>query len=337
MCVRVWILSHPDDEPTTSGLCNFARVERRACNADACGALHEFFSNAGRSFDLEGKQMTFSPNEEATGYDTCSAPFTDFPVDPDSDGESVSISLGDDDSKEVEFPFAYLGKQYTSVFVGSNGYISLGSSDTGFQPHSPARKPRIAGTFTDLYPAGPESVKVNIINDSAGEPVSLAVTYNLKTYANRNSDDDSLNIKSQIVLYADSGDVVVSVSNLASGIGTSSVLIGLMSGGTDVDDVDLSASDTCPGVVLPSPPSASPPSPSPPPPSPPPPSPPPPSPPPPSPPPPSPPPPSPPPPPPPKEEEGPWPGKRRPPDSVMRNFFLTLDKLTTFYKLKSQK
>jgi len=72
-------------------------------------------------------------------------------------GQPVVIPLGDDDFAEVALPFAFpfCGHEYNSVFVGSNGFLTLGAGDTDFSESVADLldpPPRIAPMWDDLNP-----------------------------------------------------------------------------------------------------------------------------------------------------------------------------------------
>ncbi|MGA1843787.1 MAG: choice-of-anchor D domain-containing protein, partial [bacterium] len=67
------------------------------------------------------------------------------------------ISDADDDYQELplSFPFSFYGVEYTSIFVGSNGYITFdqGSYECSHSPiPSPYMPAMVAGFWSDLYP-----------------------------------------------------------------------------------------------------------------------------------------------------------------------------------------
>ncbi len=77
------------------------------------------------------------------------------------------IVLGDDDFAEVDLPFAFpfCGTDYTSVFVGSNGYLTFGVGVVDFPSVFDllSGPPRIAGMWDDLDPAAGGTVTVEEI------------------------------------------------------------------------------------------------------------------------------------------------------------------------------
>ncbi len=67
--------------------------------------------------------------------------------------------LGDDSSVErsLGFTFSYYGADYSSVFIGSNGILAFGDTETDFSPSLPEFEsdpsgPAVAPLWTDLSP-----------------------------------------------------------------------------------------------------------------------------------------------------------------------------------------
>lgn len=105
--------------------------------------------------DFEFSTFTYVPNGTIDFYAACVEPIASLPVDP---AGGTVISLGDDDSEEIALTggaqvFLY-GQAYSSVHVGSNGYITFGSGDSDytedFDDHFDT--PRISGWFDDFNP-----------------------------------------------------------------------------------------------------------------------------------------------------------------------------------------
>jgi hypothetical protein len=79
-----------------------------------------------------------------------------------------ALSLGDDDALEVSlggFNFPYLGNSYGSVFVGSDGHITLGAAEASSNTRNAGRHiggpPRISPLFADLDPSATGAGSVN--------------------------------------------------------------------------------------------------------------------------------------------------------------------------------
>lgn len=86
--------------------------------------------------------------------------------------DGVILSLGDDDSQEVDlgFSFPFNGGSYSSVFVNSNGSLSFGSGDSDFSESVAeflSGPPRIAPLWDDLSPNNGGSVSVEFGAGSA--------------------------------------------------------------------------------------------------------------------------------------------------------------------------
>ncbi|MEP6663339.1 MAG: M36 family metallopeptidase, partial [Verrucomicrobiota bacterium] len=132
----------------------------------------ESFERGGN--DLQNKTFTFTPDGSPSFYSVCRSPSTNFPVDP-AGGNAVTLS--DDSFATVTLPAGTRVKIYntsnTVFYIGSNGYITLGSGD-----ESPVasllihfNRVRISGLFDDLLPASGQ-----VTWKQLGDRV--AVTYN---------------------------------------------------------------------------------------------------------------------------------------------------------------
>ncbi len=107
------------------------------------------------NFDTANTSFTFTPNTSAAGYSVVREPVTTFPSDTTTG--ATTIAMADDSSALVTLSGVTVqlyGTSYSSFYVGSNGYITFGSSDIqwteSFTNHF--AKPRIAGLFRDLNP-----------------------------------------------------------------------------------------------------------------------------------------------------------------------------------------
>src|SRR5258708_4751403 len=69
------------------------------------------------------------------------------------------LTLADDDSQKIALPFpvSFFGAEYRELFVNSNGTLTFGAADPGFDGssygHFLAGPPSIAACFTDLDPS----------------------------------------------------------------------------------------------------------------------------------------------------------------------------------------
>ncbi len=150
---------------------------------------------------------------------------------------SVPLTLGDDDSVEVDlgFTFPFQGQDWTSVFVNSNGNLTFGSGDTDFSESVGEflnDQPRVAALWDDLSPNQGGSVSVEFGAGSAiisfvDVPEFFASTTN--TFSVTLSDDGSVSIEYGTVAAQDG-------------------LVGVTEGGgaADPGGTDLSAGGTFP-------------------------------------------------------------------------------------------
>lgn len=122
----------------------------------------------GNPFDLPvPSALSFVPAPEGHEF---TVSFTSLSLDPSFGPEVVFTEFGDgsepgdDASGEVTLPFSFpfLGASYGSVWVNSDGNITLGVGDPAAMPRDAARliggPPRIAPLFTDLDPANSGTV-----------------------------------------------------------------------------------------------------------------------------------------------------------------------------------
>ena len=105
-------------------------------DARASAAPYEWFAPG--AFDLEGKTVVFAPASVADAAGGALAGYTFsvnasggcLPFVPTSAAEV--LELGDDDWDEVSIadaPFSFYGVARSSLFVGSNGYVTFGRGD----------------------------------------------------------------------------------------------------------------------------------------------------------------------------------------------------------------
>ena len=175
-------------------------------------------------------------------------PDTDFTGDGASGGRYVldfkqakgtPITLGDDDSVEVEIPFhfEFQGEIYESVFVNSNGNLTFGEGSTDFTESVTdllSGPPRIAPLWDDLSPNQGGTVTVDV------QPWWVVVTFTdvpefFATTGNT----------FQLFLWYD-GTIEINYGGIAAIDG----LVGITEGGgtADVGPTDLSESDSYPAV-----------------------------------------------------------------------------------------
>jgi hypothetical protein len=135
--------------------------------------------------DLSNFTLMFTPDGSGNFYKACATPTTVFPTDP---AGGNTLSLTDDSSLEVSsgLTVSLYGVDYTSFYVGSNGYITFGSGDTtyseGLANHFSV--PRVAGLFDDLNPTLGGSVSWRALADR------VAITFDdISEYGTSNSNN----------------------------------------------------------------------------------------------------------------------------------------------------
>ena len=112
---------------------------------------------------LSASSILFTPNGGADFYEACRRSVGAFHSDPTG---STALVLGDDSSVAVALTggkrVSLYGTEYDTIFVGSNGYVTLGAGDTdafpSFTDHFSF--PRIAPLYTDLDPGAGGEVSV---------------------------------------------------------------------------------------------------------------------------------------------------------------------------------
>jgi len=114
----------------------------------------EMFDSANN--DLANKSFTFIPDGSACFYRLCRAGAAGFPTDPDG---HTTLTLSDDDSELITLTdgkqVGLYGSSFSSLRVGSNGYITFDADDTNptetLEDHFAIM--RISALFDDLDPS----------------------------------------------------------------------------------------------------------------------------------------------------------------------------------------
>ena len=137
---------------TTSGVTQ-TRPVSLAVNAPAPDYFTELFDTVPN--DTDNQSWLFTPNGSLSFYRVVRTPVIAFPTDP---AGGTALTLSDDSFVQVTptggAQVALYGVSYPTFFVGSNGYVSFGSSDTALTETLAAHfnRPRIAALFDDLDP-----------------------------------------------------------------------------------------------------------------------------------------------------------------------------------------
>ena len=206
---------------------------------DAVDFFAEQFSGG---FDLQNTAVRFTLIETADVFAPCAESITSLPVDPTG---GTSIGLGDDSATEIAIPFSFefYGESWSSVHVGSNGYLTFGSPDTSYGESlsNHFSLPRISALYDDLNPSVGGTVSYRDLGSR------LAVTWlGVAEYGTSNSNTF------QIVLESN-GEVTIAWL----GIEVQDAIVGLSPGtGTDPGFIMADFSEASAGC-LPRPPSAS--------------------------------------------------------------------------------
>jgi hypothetical protein len=183
--------------------------------------------------DLDNVSLLFTPDGSGDFYHGCATPITELPTDP-AGGTALSLS---DDSYANVTPGGtiYLyGTPYTNFYVGSNGYITFGSSDSTYTEtlSDHFSKPRVAALFDDLDPGQGGTVSWRLLADG------VAMTW-LNVPEHNGSNQNTF----QIELFFD-GRIAISYLSIAATDG----LAGLSQGlglSPDYTPSDLSALGSC--------------------------------------------------------------------------------------------
>jgi hypothetical protein len=105
--------------------------------------------------DLDNQTLIFTPDGSANYYSTRRVPATAFPVSPVG---GTAVFLGDDSFAQVNLTggakLLFYGVHYSTIFIGSNGYITFTAGDTNFEESLSKHfmMPRISALFDDLNP-----------------------------------------------------------------------------------------------------------------------------------------------------------------------------------------
>lgn len=115
--------------------------------------LAEYFGESDN--DLDNTVVTFTPIGIGAYYASCSQTASSFPVDATT---MTWLTMADDDSRQIALTggktVSLYGHAYSSVYIGSNGYLTFEGPDTsyfdGLAEHFAL--PRVSGLFIDFFP-----------------------------------------------------------------------------------------------------------------------------------------------------------------------------------------
>jgi hypothetical protein len=143
------------------------------------------------------------------------------------------LPLGDDEAANVKLPdgfaFPFYGKNYDNIYVGSNGYITLGLADTNYLPteESHLQKKRISVFFSDVDTSEGGEVQFADLN------TAVAITWKNVTIQDPNSHENIPQQTFQTILFED-GTIWMGFQQVR----TNSSIIGLSSGAQGLAQVE---------------------------------------------------------------------------------------------------
>jgi hypothetical protein len=117
----------------------------------------EHFSSETDTFDLSNRTIMFEPTVDGTSYGADQKKITQLPTNP---AGGTEIELEDDDYEFVKLSgqatVSIFGIDFTSFYVGSNGYITFTEGDNDYSESlaDHFRMSRISVLFNDLNPSG---------------------------------------------------------------------------------------------------------------------------------------------------------------------------------------
>ena len=190
--------------------------------------------------DLANKTLTFTPDISQARYQLCVEAAAQFPT---ATGGGTSIGLNDDSYTEVALQngktVVLFGVAYSSVYIGTNGYLTFGAGDFGYIPSASAHFniPRVSALFDDLNPSAAGDVNYEQFSDR------FVVSYEgVPEYGGVNPNNV------QVEMYFDGVISITYLTTTASG-----ALVGLSDGGgtpTGFVSSDLSAELNCAPVSV---------------------------------------------------------------------------------------
>ncbi len=148
------------------------------------GYYEQFTDSTSDPIDLQGYTITFVPDSSVPqGYQwTAVRDATDYPVTPGTGDVSTSLTLDDDDAASyalsVMGTFNFYGKDYNTIYVSSNGYVTFDTESTGIYNDASSdatdflsRGPGVAMLGMDLDPTDGGTITVDEFSDK------VAITY----------------------------------------------------------------------------------------------------------------------------------------------------------------
>ncbi len=161
------------------------------------------------TFDLVGKKVTFTPNGSPGYYGATLGNATAYPTPTtghtDLEASGTLTGTVDDGFWTVNQPAKFFGTTYSTIYVGTNGYVTFGAGDTDYTPtlaeHFDTR--RVSLFWRDLDPATNGNVYVGRVTTPGQE--RTVVTYHNVAIPGRTADVTQAQIE-----FFDSGVITLS-------------------------------------------------------------------------------------------------------------------------------
>ncbi len=145
------VVTHVNEGPEITKTCS----SQSTCGGDLLGSIDnitaavELFS----SNDIANRMTCFLPNASG-GYDIFVASSASFPRVPTTGHTSISLGDDQDTSLALSFPVTFYGVDYSTLYIASNGWISLASygNDLSESLAEFQTRKKIAYAWDDLNP-----------------------------------------------------------------------------------------------------------------------------------------------------------------------------------------
>ncbi|HIB01484.1 MAG TPA: hypothetical protein EYO31_06320, partial [Phycisphaerales bacterium] len=211
-----------------------------SCYTFTTADMPDFFTEQFTTgLDLDGLSIAYTPYANVDGYRACAEPITALPTDP-ATGTTVSLSDDSYSTQSLSQPILLYGQQYNTIYIGSNGQITMGSGSSDYTESLSEHfsQVSISMLWDDLNPANGGTVRfAELVN-------RVVVTFDgIPEYSNSGSNTF------QCELYFDG---VVTLSWL--GVTTTDAIVGLSGGGgqpTGFVMSDLSIANSCGDPAIP--------------------------------------------------------------------------------------
>lgn len=139
-----------------------------ACYSFTTPDIPNYFTEMFTNNDLDNISLIFVPNGSYDFYRGCAEPITQLPTNP---AGGTTVTLSDDSYATVNVQagrsVSIYGQNYTTYYIGSNGYITFGAGDTDYTESlaDHFNLPRISALFDDLYPPSGGTISWRQLDD----------------------------------------------------------------------------------------------------------------------------------------------------------------------------